>query len=170
VTEKEAEPLFLTIGRILGPWGTEGEVRVQVLTDFPESLAAQSQVYLRGSPLTIERSRHQGKHLIIKLSTVNDRGAADRLREHDLEIPLSEARTLPEGEYYPLQLIGLKVQTQAGETLGEVIDIWLRESNDIYVVRGRRGEILVPAIEDVVKSIDLEKGTMVIEVMNGLLE
>jgi 16S rRNA processing protein RimM len=167
--EKGSEPLFLTIGRILAPWGIKGEVKVQILTDFLDSFATQNQVYLNGHPLTIERSRHLGKHLIIKLATIDDMKAAEKLRGYDIEIPLSQAHTLPEGEYYPLQLIGLKVQTEVGEPLGEVADIWLRESNDIYVVRGQRGEILVPAIEDVVKSIDLENGIMVIEVMNGLL-
>jgi 16S rRNA processing protein RimM len=170
VIEKGSESIFLTIGRILAPWGIKGEVKVQVLTDFLDSFAAQNQVYLHGGPLTIEHSRRHDKHLIIKLATIDDRGAAERLGGCDVEIPLSQAHTLPEGEYYPLQLIGLEVQTEAGEPLGEVIDIWLRESNDIYVVRGSRGEILVPAIEDVVKSIDLENGIMVIEVMNGLLE
>ncbi len=167
--EQGSEPLFLTIGRILAPWGIKGEVKIQVLTDFPDSFATQNQVYLRGHPLTIERSWHHDKHLIIKLGTIDDRGAAEKLRGCDVEIPLSQAHTLPEGEYYPLQLIGLKVQTEEGEPLGEVVDIWLRESNDVYVVRGQRGQILVPAIEDVVRSIDLENGIMVIEVMNGLL-
>jgi 16S rRNA processing protein RimM len=168
--EQGSKPLFLTIGRILASWGTKGEVKVEVMTDFPDSFAVQNQVYLRGRPLAIERSRQCDRHLIIKLATIDDRGAAQKLRGYDLEIPLSEAHTLAEGEYYPLQLIGLKVQNEEGEPLGEVADVWLRESNDIYVVRGRRGEILVPAIEDVVKSIDLEKGTMVIEVITGLLE
>ncbi len=167
--EQGFEPLFLTIGRILAPWGIKGEVKIQVLTDFPDSFATQNQVYLNGHPLTIERSQHHDKHLIIKLATIDDRGAAEKLRGYDVEIPLSQAHTLPEGEYYPLQLIGLKVQTEEGEPLGEVVDIWLRESNDIYVVRGQRGQILVPAIEDVVKSIDLQNGTMVIEVITGLL-
>jgi 16S rRNA processing protein RimM len=163
-----SKPEFLTIGRILSPWGTKGEAKVQVLTDFPEMLAPRGQVYVAGHPFTIEETRRYDKHLILKLTAIEDRGAADRLRGLELEIPRSEAHTLPEGQYYPFQLMGLRVQTGTGELLGEISDIWLRESNDIYVVQGPRGEFLIPAIEDVVKEIDLEHGIMVIEVMEGL--
>jgi 16S rRNA processing protein RimM len=163
-----SEPEFLTIARILSPWGTKGEVKVQVLTDFPEMLAPQSRVYVAGHPFTIEETRRHDKHLILKLTAIEDRGAAESLRGLEIEIPRSEAYPLPEGQFYPFQLMGLKVQTDKGEPLGEISDIWLRESNDVYVVQGPRGELLIPAIEDVVKEIDLNRGIMVIEAIEGL--
>lgn len=161
---------FLAIGRILASWGLKGEVKVQVVTDFPESFAAQSQVYLDGRLMVIERSQHHNKHLIVKLATIDDREAADRLRGCDLEIPLSQARPLAEGEYYPLQLIGLKVETTEGDDLGQVVDILATGSNDVYVVRGGRGDTLIPAIEDVIQSIDLKNGVIIIQAIEGLLE
>jgi 16S rRNA processing protein RimM len=60
--------------------------------------------------------------------------------------------------------------TTDGEHLGQVTDIMATAGNDVYIVEGKRGEILIPAIEDVVKSIDLEKGEMVIEAIEGLLD
>jgi 16S rRNA processing protein RimM len=77
---------------------------------------------------------------------------------------------LLQGQYYTFQLIGLKVLTTDGEYLGQIADIMTTASNDVYIVKGKRGEILIPAIEDVVKSIDLEKGEMVIEAIEGLLD
>jgi 16S rRNA processing protein RimM len=76
---------------------------------------------------------------------------------------------LPEGQYYTFQLIGLDVVTTEGKRIGQITDIMSTPSNDVYIVEGKRGEILIPAIEDVVKSIDLKKGKIVIEAIEGLL-
>jgi 16S rRNA processing protein RimM len=77
---------------------------------------------------------------------------------------------LPEGQYYHDQIIGLKVETTSGELIGTVADILTGKSNDNYIVRGEKGEVLIPAIEDVVQSIDLDRGYMVIEPIEGLLD
>jgi len=77
---------------------------------------------------------------------------------------------LPEGQYYHDQIIGLQVKTTGGEYIGDIVDILTGKSNDNYIVRGAAGEILIPAIEDVVRSIDLDKGCITIEPIEGLLE
>ena len=77
---------------------------------------------------------------------------------------------LPEGHYYHDQIIGLRVETTAGQTIGTVTDIITGQSNDNFIVRHDQEEILIPAIEDVIKSIDIEKGQIIIEPMEGLLE
>ena len=77
--------------------------------------------------------------------------------------------SLSEGQYYHSQIIGLEVRTTQGEPLGNITEVLTGKSNDNYVVRGARGEILIPAIEDVVKSIDLNEGRMTIEAIEGLL-
>ncbi len=167
---QDPESPSLTVGRVLAPWGIRGEVKVQVLTDFPEHLAPKSKVCLKGHSFTIERSRCHDKHAVVKLAEIDDRSAAEMLRGCELEIPFSQAQPLPEGEYYPLQLIGLNVQTTEGQELGQVVDIMATGSNDVYVVRGPHGEVLVPAIADVVESIDLEKRLITIRAIAGLLE
>jgi 16S rRNA processing protein RimM len=83
-------------------------------------------------------------------------------RNHDIP--------LPEGQYYHDQIIGLQVVTTEGETIGTVTDILTGQSNDNYIVRGKRGEVLIPAIEDVVKAIDPEGGRITIEAIDGLLD
>ncbi len=77
---------------------------------------------------------------------------------------------LPDGQYYHHQLIGLKVRTTGGELLGSVTEVLTGRSNDNYIVRGEYGEVLIPAIEDVIKAIDLEQGYITIEPMEGLLD
>lgn len=167
--KEPAPPESLIVGRILAPWGIRGEVKVEVLTDFPERFAPRKIVHLDTRPLEIESCRYQKHHLILKLVTIDSIEAAEKLRGQDLTIPSSELHPLPEGQYYTFQLIGLKVVTTEGQTLGRITDIMSTASNDVYIVEGKRSEILIPAIEDVVKSIDLKKGRMVIEAIEGLL-
>ena len=106
---------------------------------------------------------------MLKLAGIDTRTEAETLRGRALTVPRSELRSLPEGEYYAFQLVGIEVVTTAGAGVGRIVDIMTTASNDVYVVEGERGEILIPAIEDVVKSIDLETGRMVIEAIDGLL-
>jgi len=95
---------------------------------------------------------------------------ATELRGQFLEVPQSQIRPLPNGEYYQFQLLGLEVWTTEGELLGRIAHILPTGSNDVYVVPSKHGELLIPAIEDVVISIDLEKGRIVIELIEGLLQ
>jgi len=82
----------------------------------------------------------------------------------------SQNNSLPEGQFYHHQIVGLQVRTTRGEYIGDITDILTGKSNDNYIVRSPTGEILIPAIEDVVQSIDLEQGIVTIEAIEGLLE
>jgi 16S rRNA processing protein RimM len=163
-------PEYITIGKILSSWGLNGQIKVEVATDFPDRFSPSSEIWLDKQPVLIESTEWRKGQVILKLNTVNDLGTADSLREHLIEIPSSQLRPLPEGEYYHFQLIGLEVRTTGGEIIGEVTDVLAMSSSDIYVVKGSEGEILIPAIADVVKSIDIDNGLIVIEAIDGLLE
>ena len=166
---KSSELEFITIGEILVPWDIKGKLKVKIVTDFPQRFAPSSTVYINRQPMTIDSIEwHKGK-AIIKLNTIDSIEAAQRLRGQSIEIHHSQVYPLPEGQYYHFQLIGLEVWTTQGELLGDITEILTADSNDNYVVRGDEGEILIPAIEDVVKSIDLNKGRIVIEAIPGLL-
>ena len=160
---------FMTIGRILAPWGTRGKLKVKVITDFPQRFALSSTVYINRQPMTIDSTEWHKGEVIIKLSAVGSIEAARHLRGQPVEIHHSQLYSLPEGQYYHSQLIGLEVWTTQGELLGNITAVLTAKSNDNYVVKGNEGEILIPAIEDVVKSIDLNKGRIVIEAIPGLL-
>ena len=160
---------FIIVGRVVAPWGVRGEVKVEVMTDFPDRLSALEEVHIDGYPVSIEKSRwHKGK-VIIKLATVDSIEAAEKLRGRFLEIPQSKLRPLPEDQYYQFQLMGLEVWTTDGKLLGQIADILPTGSNDVYVVHGEQGELLIPAIEGVVKSVELETGRVIVELIEGLL-
>lgn len=160
---------FITIGQVLAPWGIEGKVRVEVITDFPHRFAPSSQIYINRKPMTIASTQwHKGK-AIVKLDTIDSIEQAEKLQGQTIEIHHSQLQPLPEGQYYHFQLIGLEVWTTQGELLGKISQILSAESNDNYVVHGAKGEILIPAIEDIVKSVDLDNGRMTIEAIDGLL-
>jgi 16S rRNA processing protein RimM len=161
---------YITVAQILAPWGTEGKLRVEVVTDFPHRLAPHSPVYVDHKPMTIASTSWQKGQAIVKLEGIDSVADAEGLRGKTLDIHHSQLETLPEGQYYHFQLIGLEVWTSQGEFLGKVTGILSGSSNDNYVVSSEKGGILIPAIEDVVKSIDLDKGRITIEAIKGLLE
>jgi len=162
-------PGYVAVGRIVGPWGLHGDLKVESLTDFPQRFAAGGRVCLGGVAYVIERCRWQRGHALLKLAGIDSATAAEALRHRRLEVPEDELHPLGEGEYYHFQILGLEVRTTTGEVLGRVEQIISTGSNDVYVVRGPRGEVLVPAVDDVVKSVDPAAGRIEVEAVEGLL-
>jgi len=142
---------------------------VQPLTDFPERFEPGCSLYVDGVAYAVERCRwHRGK-AYIRLSGIDSATAAEALRQRFLEVPEEELKPLSEGEYYQFQIVGLDVRTTEGQPLGKVTQILSTASNDVFVVRGEGGELLIPALEDVIKAIDLDGGWMEVELVEGLL-
>lgn len=170
-TQRRApEPRYLVVGRVLRPHGVRGELRVEVLTDFPEHLAQHSCLYLGPDavPYPLKQVRvHKGAFLL-KLEGCDDRDSAEELRGLLVQIPAEEAVELEEGEYYHHQLVGLDVEASNGEWLGTLVEILDLGVHDVYVVMGPQGEFLLPAFDDVVLEVDLDGGRMVVEVPRGL--
>ena len=166
---KSSEPEFITIGEIIAPWGIEGKLKVKVVTDFPQRFTPSSKIYINRQPMTINSTEWHKGTAIIQLNAIDSIEYAQRLRGQPIEIHHSQVYSLPEGQYYHFQLIGLEVWTTQGELLGNITEVLTAKSNDNYVVKGNEGEILIPAIEDVIKSIDLNKGCIIIEPIEGLL-
>jgi len=162
-------PGYVAVGRIVGLWGLRGDLKVEPLTDFPERFAVGGSVCLGGAAYAIERCRWQRGRALLKLAGIDDSTAAEALRDRLLEVPEGELRPLGEGQYYHFQILGLEVRTVAGEVLGRVEQIISTGSNDVFVVRGQHGEVLIPAVDDVVKSMDPAAGRIEVEVVEGLL-
>ncbi len=114
--------------------------------------------------------RAAGEFMIIAFSGISTREAASTLRNAVIEITASDLPSLPPGEYYHHQIIGLSVLTVQGEELGRIAEIFSTGSNDVYIVRGKGREHLIPAIKDVINKIDLDTLTMTIQPMKGLLD
>ncbi|MBE9470786.1 MAG: 16S rRNA processing protein RimM [Chloroflexi bacterium] len=171
------EPRYLAVGRVSRPHGVRGELRVKVLTDYPGRLGQHAYFYLASpdSPeivrrYPVEKLRHHKEVLLLKLGGCDDRNGAEELRGQLVQIPTEEAVPLEEGEYYDFQLIGVKVEAESGESLGQVVEVLKTGANDVYVVRGPWGEVLLPVVKDVVLKLDLEARQMVVHLLPGLLE
>lgn len=161
---------YLAVARVVGAHGIRGEVRCEVITDFPERLKRTERLYLGEdhTPIAIERARLDRHGAILKLGGVASRDDAERLRGRMLYVAEADAVKLPGDSYFWHQIIGLRVRSDAGEDLGQVAEIIPTGSNDVYVVRADGREILLPAIKDVVREIDLAGGIMTVHMMEGL--
>lgn len=169
-----APPAYVTVGRILRPHGIRGELRVTPETDFPERLAGLVEVVLlkdgRSTPVRVDRIRPHGREILVKLAGVDSVEQAETWRGAELAVPRTEIPVLPAGRHYVFEVIGLRVQTDAGEELGRVTEVLRTGSNDVYVVQGAGREYLIPAISSVVLTIDPAAGRLVIHPLPGLLE
>ncbi len=161
---------FITIGRIVAVWGTRGKVKVALATDFPQRFAPSATVYVSQQPMTVDSTEWHKGQAIIKLNAIDSIEGARQLQGKLVEIPLSQAHPLPEGQYYHFQLVGMEVWTTRGELVGSVTQVLTGESNDNLVVRSDKGEVLIPLIDDVVKSVALDRGLITIEAIRGLLD
>jgi 16S rRNA processing protein RimM len=106
--------------------------------------------------------------VVLSLEGVEDRDAADALRGWLVQVPEQEAWKLPKGQYYWHQIVGLDVVTTDGRKLGTVAEILETGANDVYIIKREDGELLLPAIKDVVKKISPERGEMVVELLPGM--
>jgi 16S rRNA processing protein RimM len=161
----------LAVGRILRPHGLGGELRVEIHTDYPERFALHEHFYLgdQHTPFVLEGLRfHQGLALF-KLQGIDDRTQAEAWREQWVWIPTQKAVPLEEGECYLYQIMHMRVVTVDGEELGEVTDIIETGANDVYVVQGARGEILVPDIDQVVVVVDVPAKQITVRLIEGLV-
>ncbi len=165
---------LVTVGRIVAPHGVRGEMRVRLETDFPERFDGLRQVYLLQAgrvttmQITGRRPHHGG--MLVTLEGIDTLDAAARLRGAAIAVSRDEVVPLGPGRYYLFEIVGLRVRTDGGQSLGVVAEVMQGPANDVYVVRGDGGEILIPALRDVVRRIDLAAGEMVVVVPSGLVE
>jgi len=159
---------FVAVGRVLGTRGARGELKIESLA--PDTvLAVGRRVTVAGTDYDIEHSRRSGRLLDVKLTDVDTRQAALALRGAYLQVREDDLPILTEGEFYRFQLIGLSVRGIDGRDLGRVTDVLSAPENDVYIVQGTFGEVLIPAIDDVVRNVDIVDGVITIEIVPGML-
>ena len=146
-----------------------GELHVEPLSDVPGRFAVGQEVLIRGGvPHSIQRARSTPKGLLIKFRGIDSPQDAEELRNEPVFIGKEHASPLPPGAYYHYQLLDMCVVTTAGDELGLITDVLQTGANDVYVVKGAEKETLVPALADVVKTVDTERGVMVVDLPDGL--
>ena len=162
-------PEAIVVGRVLRTHGHTGGIRVKSLTAVPHRFSPGETLQIDSNSYEIDTSNQIGADLVLlTFHGINTKSAAQTLAGHWITVPESATPELPEGEYFHYQLLGLRVFTSEGEELGQLSEILETGSNDVYVVSGGAKEILIPAISDVVRQVQLSEKRMVVELPDGL--
>ena len=167
---------FLIVGQIGRPHGLKGEAHITVLTDFPERLKPGVILFVGSdhAPITIRECRWQHSDLLLAFEGYPERNGVTTLCNQYLFVCANDRPALAEGEYYHHQLIGLKVFNIDAENphyLGTLSEILSTGANDVYVIANKaEKDILIPALESTILSIDLELGQMMVYLLPGLIE
>ena len=168
----------LTVGRVVKAHGVTGELVVDIRTDDPElRFAPGATLRAKGSDrreraFTIDTVRPHGGRLLVRLSGVADRAAADALRGSVFVIDSSDLPPIDEDDtYYDHQLEGLRVRTTAGLELGPVTEVLHTAAGELLAVKREQApELLVPFVSAIVTSVSLEDGVVEIDPPDGLLD
>ena len=170
-------PEEVTVGVILKPHGRRGTVKVRPTTDDPQRYHQLDRValYARGEALGKFRLQRvemaSPKMVLVKFAECDSGEAAERLRGAEIKITRAECLPTGENQFYHFDLIGLPVQTEAGATLGKIVEVIEHPGNDVWVVHGEAGnELLLPAISSVIKEVNVARKYVVITPLPGLLD
>jgi 16S rRNA processing protein RimM len=161
------------VGRIVRPHGLRGEVVVEVLTDVPERFSPGARLGLgdpEGEPrdVVVLSARPDRRRLLVRFRALSDRAAAEAVRGELLSIPTEDASPPPEGSFYPHQIEGLLVTDEGGRPLGTLARALAGGANDVWVVDTGSAEVMVPAVADIVRSVDLDAGVIVVRPLPGM--
>lgn len=159
----------VAVGRIVAPHGIRGEVRLLPYAADPGRYRRLREVFIDDRPYVVSFAREHGNVIRIGLEGVTDRNAAEGLRGQEVFVPRSERPPVPPGRYYVDDLLGLRVTDLDGADLGVVSDVESLPGQDLLHVRLENGrEALVPVVRAFVRRVDLEGGTVSIDVVPGL--
>ena len=163
----------LEIGQIVNTFGIKGFVKVNPFVDDVLRFDDLEKVYLKRNKelkeMEVEEVKYHKNMVLIKFKGVDRVEDAELLRNFYLEVDRENAIELEEGEYFIADLLGVNVCTEEGETLGKLEDIFNTGSNDMYVVKADDGkQLLLPAISEVIKEINLKENKIVVHLLEGL--
>lgn len=162
---------YLEIGQIVNTHGLKGDLKVMPWCDDAGIFDELAYVVIDGIEFDIEKSRMQKNMVLLKLEGIDHINDAEKYRNKVLTVPREELGDLPEGTYYICDLLGCSVETVDGRSLGKICDIIKTGSNDVYVVEDEsKKQVLIPVIDEVVKSVDIEEKQIVIEPLKGLID
>lgn len=166
---------LLRVGVITSTHGVRGEVKVFPTTDDMNRFKKLKTVILdtgkEHKTLNVEQVKFFKNMVILKFKGFDNINDVEMWRQKDLLITRDQAVKLEPDENFIVDLIGLTVMTDEGEKLGVMQDVLQTGANDVYIVKTAAGkEILLPAIKDCILNVDLEKGEMLVHVLDGLLD
>ncbi len=166
---------YLEIGQIVNTFGIKGQVKIVPFTDDITRFDELKEIYIEKKNelklFQIEQVNYKKNMVILKLKGIETVEEAEKLRNCYLKIDRKDAKKLPKDTYFIVDLLGLDVYTDEGKLLGKVDDIYNAGSSDIYVIKDELGkQILLPAIKDVLKEVDLENQKIIVHLIKGLVD
>lgn len=164
---------YLELGQIVNVKGLKGEVKVNSFAEKIDRFETLDEVFIKSKgdmqKYKIEKVGYAKNQVILKFESIDTIEQAEALRNSHILVDRKDLGDLPEGEYYIVDLIGLKVYTEDGEYLGIVDDIFQTGSNDVYDVKNDLGQSrLLPGIKEVIKEINLPDGKIIVNLIEGL--
>lgn len=165
---------LLEIGQIVNSYGIKGFLKVVPFTDNVKRYDDLKTIYIEKnkklSTMEIEEVKYHKNLVLLKLKGIDDINDTLEFKNCYIKIDRKDAVELPEDTYFIVDLVDMEVETDEGNLLGKIVDVFPTGSNDVYVVKDELGkQVLLPAIGDVIKSVDVENKKMVVHLIEGLV-
>ena len=160
---------IIKLGKITAPQGIKGEVRVYPYTDKPTRFSEIEAVLLNGRRCRIEKARYMKNMAILKLEGIDDRNAAETMRNRELLLPREDLWKQPEDTYFVDDLVGCAVVSEDGAPVGTLKTIHSRPAQDLYEIERADGSsFLLPAVKEFVRHVDVANRIIIIHLIEGL--
>lgn len=165
---------YFEIGQIVNTSGLKGILKIKPFTDDIKKFSNLKTIYIKTkSGLTefkIEQVRYVKNMVMLKLAGIDTVEEAEKYRNLYIKILRDQEEELEEGSYYVVDILGCKVNTDANQELGKIVDVFQTGSNDVYVVKDEQGkQILLPAIKQVIKNVDVKNKIITVHLLEGLV-
>lgn len=165
---------YFEIGQIVNTSGLKGILKIKPFTDDIKKFSNLKTIYIKTkSGLTefkIEQVRYVKNMVMLKLAGIDTVEEAEKYRNLYIKILRDQEEELEEGSYYVVDILGCKVNTDANQELGKIVDVFQTGSNDVYVVKYEQGkQILLPAIKQVIKNVDIKNKIITVHLLEGLV-
>lgn len=159
------------VGQIVNVVGIKGEFRVYPLTDYKERFEELDWVYLDNKRFDIEKVRYSNELVVLKLKGIDDRTMAEKYKTQYLKIDRENARKLPDDTFFIADLVGCEVYSMDNTFLGKLTDVIQNAAQDLYEVEIKDSRrILIPAVQEFVKEVDIENKVIKVQLIEGLMD
>ena len=165
---------YFEIGQIVNTSGLKGVLKIKPFTDDIKKFSNLKTIYIKTkndlTEFKIEQVRYVKNMVMLKLAGIDTVEEAEKYRNLYIKILRDQEEELEEGSYYVVDILGCKVNTDTNQELGKVVDVFQTGSNDVYVVKDEQGkQILLPAIKQVIKNVDIKNKIITVHLLEGLV-
>ncbi len=165
---------YFEIGQIVNTSGLKGVLKIKPFTDDIKKFSNLKTIYIKTkndlTEFKIEQVRYVKNMVMLKLAGIDTVEEAEKYRNLYIKILRDQEEELEEGSYYVVDILGCKVNTDTNQELGKVVDVFQTGSNDVYVVKDEQGkQILLPAIKQVIKNVDVKNKIIIVHLLEGLV-